>query len=397
MLPARTLLLISIFTAFLNDVRAQTITVNANISLTAGRTDEIISGTGPGTVTPGGATTTSLDGSSSGDDNCSNLVQADFVATLANGDKLNLRMNVPGIDNAPPTFTLTGTFVVIGGTGQFAGKGGTGSVTLFVTRATNQVTISATGTLTNQLVALPSIKPSGVVPVYARKPVIQPGSWVSIYGNNLASAVTEWKGDFPVALGNVTATVNGKSAYLWFVSPGQINLQVPDDSKRGCVEVRVNTPSGSDSIQVELAGQAPSLSLLDGRYPAAIILTPNGTGAYGSSANSYDIAGAPGRYTYNTRKVRKGENIVLYGVGFGPTTPAVPSGKTFSGAATVGGVPYSFDFGGVTFVPPFVGLVGAGLYQINLRVPANIPSGDIQIRFNVNGTGTQDGIFITVE
>lgn len=61
------------------------------------------------------------------------------------------------------------------------------------------------------------------------------------------------------------------------------------------------------------------------------------------------------------------------------------------------GAQYGFDFGGVQFVPPFVGVVGAGLYQINLRVPMSIPSGDIPIRFNVGGSSTQEGIFITVE
>ena len=325
-------------------------------------------------------------------------MQVDFVATLSGGDRLSLRMFFSRSGRPAAVATFSGNFVVTGGTGQYAGKSGSGSSTLVATLATSQATVTMTGTLTNQLSVPPSIRPSGVVPVYSNRPRIFPGSWASVYGDNLASNTTLWNGDFPTSLGGVTATVNGKPAYLWFVSPNQINMQFPDDTKRGCVEVKVNTATGTASVQVELSGVGPSLSMLDGKYPAAVIPMPNGGGAYGSGANTYDLAGAPGRYSYNTRKVKKGENIVLYGVGFGPVNPPVAAGRAFSGAAPIAqGVPYGFDFGGVQFVPPFVGQVGAGFYQINLRVPTNIPSGDVAIRFNIGGSGTQDSVFLTVE
>lgn len=142
---------------------------------------------------------------------------------------------------------------------QFANKGGSGSVTFAVNRTTGQIVMTITGTLTNQFLPLPSIKPSGVVSVYGRRPRIQPGAWISMYGDNLATGTTEWKGDFPTSLGGTAVSVNGRVSYLWFVSAGQINMQVPDDSKRVCVEVKVNTPNGSTSIQVEMTSQSPSL------------------------------------------------------------------------------------------------------------------------------------------
>jgi uncharacterized protein (TIGR03437 family) len=54
---------------------------------------------------------------------------------------------------------------------------------------------------------------------------------VSIYGTNLASGTTIWNGDFPVSLGGTSVEIDGKPAYLEFVSPGQINLQAPDDMR----------------------------------------------------------------------------------------------------------------------------------------------------------------------
>jgi uncharacterized protein (TIGR03437 family) len=85
----------------------------------------------------------------------------------------------------------------------------------------------------------------------------------------------------------------------------------------------------------------------------------------------------------------------LYGVGFGPTTPSVAAGQTFSGSAstnnkvtvTIGGVPASVSFAGV---------VEAGLYQLNVTVPA-VPSGDQPVQATVNGIQTPAGSVVTVQ
>ena len=69
--------------------------------------------------------------------------------------------------------------------------------------------------------------PSGVVPIYSTTPTIQPGSWVTIYGTNLATSTATWTGNFPTSLGGTTVTINGKPAYLSYVSPTQIDLQAP--------------------------------------------------------------------------------------------------------------------------------------------------------------------------
>jgi len=99
----------------------------------------------------------------------------------------------------------------------------------------------------------PIITPGGIVPVGGTAPIIQSGEWVSIYGANLAGSPMSWNGDFPMSLGGTTVTVNGKAAYLSYVSPKQINFQAPNDSATGVVLVGVTTASGSTVSAVTLA------------------------------------------------------------------------------------------------------------------------------------------------
>lgn len=115
----------------------------------------------------------------------------------------------------------------------------------------------------NQAQVAPSISPGGVVPLDSTVGTIQPGEWVSIFGSNLASATAVWNGDFPVSLGDTSVEINGKAAFLSFVSPGQINLQAPDDPATGEVTVVVTTAGGRATATVTLNPFAPSFNLLD--------------------------------------------------------------------------------------------------------------------------------------
>jgi uncharacterized protein (TIGR03437 family) len=243
-------------------------------------------------------------------------------------------------------------------------------------------------------VPAPAITPDGVVPIYSTIPVIQPGSWVSIYGVDFAAATSTWNGDFPTSLGGVTVTIDNIPAYLWIVSPTQINLQAPDDSTIGPVSVVVKNPSGTATSTVNLAPQGPSFSLLgDGKHVAAEIATPSGAGAYGDG--TYDLVGPSGAFSFNTRPVNPGETLVLFGVGFGPTSPPVLAGRVFYGAAaTTNRV--SITIGGVNANVAFSGITEAGLYQINVTIP-NAPSGDQPLLAVVNGVQTPAGPVVTVQ
>jgi len=240
---------------------------------------------------------------------------------------------------------------------------------------------------------IPAVTKGGVVPVYSSVPVIQPGSLVSIYGSDLASGTFLWNGDFPTSLGGVSVTIDNKPAYLWTVSPFQINLQVPDDNATGPVSVAVTTASGTGTSAVTLAPYGPSFSLLgDGKHVAGEIATPNGTGAYGT----YDLVGPPNTFSFSTRPVKAGETLTLYGVGFGPTIPHVPAGQIFSGAASTN-TPVTIGVGGVNANVSFAGITEAGLYQFNLTVPPNTGSGDQAIQATVNGVQTPPGPVVTVQ
>ena len=233
----------------------------------------------------------------------------------------------------------------------------------------------------------PKINRSGVVPVYNTRTTIQPGSWISIYGDKLAPSTAVWNGDFPTSLNGVTVTVNGKPAYLWFVSPGQINVQAPDDLTQGPVIVAVTTPSGTTVATVGLAPMSPSFSLLDSRHVAAIAFNSDG---------SYSVVGPTGAFPYPTRPVAAGETLVLYGVGFGPTADPVPAGQLYASATpTTGPVPVTI--GGKPAAVSFVGLVGSGLYQINVTVPEGLAPGDQPVAAMVGQFPSGAGPVVTIK
>jgi len=109
-------------------------------------------------------------------------------------------------------------------------------------------------------------------------------------------------------------------------------LQSPDDSATGTVTVVVATANGSATSTVTLGRFGPSYALLDTKHVAGIILRPDGSGSYGGG--SYDILGPTGSSLgYPTVAAKAGDTVELFAVGFGPTTPTVPAGQVFSGAA----------------------------------------------------------------
>ncbi len=226
-----------------------------------------------------------------------------------------------------------------------------------------------------------------IVPASGTVSVIQPGEWVSIYGTRLASATAVWNGDFPTSLGGTSVNVNGRAAFLSLVSPGQINLQAPDDTATGPVSVVVTTSTGAASVVVMLSRFSPSFLLLNPTHVAAIILRQDHSGAYLNGA--YDILGPTGNcFGYYTVAAKAGDLLEIFGVGFGPTTPAVPAGKVFSGAAPISSS-LSLYLNNVRVEPTFVGLSSAGVYQINVVVPPGLGQGDISIQASIGGMLTQ--------
>jgi uncharacterized protein (TIGR03437 family) len=203
-----------------------------------------------------------------------------------------------------------------------------------------------------------------------------------------------WTGNFPTSLGGTSVKINGKAAYLSYVSPAQINLQAPDDTTTGQVPVVVTTANGSATSTVILGEFAPSFALLDSTHVAGVIPRSDGSGAYGGG--TYDILGPAGNSLgYPTVAAKAGDTVELFGVGFGPTNPAVPAGQAFSEAAPANN-PVNLLIGSVSVTPSFAGLSGAGLFQINLTVPTGLGTGDVPLTATVGGVQTQSGVVISV-
>jgi uncharacterized protein (TIGR03437 family) len=243
---------------------------------------------------------------------------------------------------------------------------------------------------------LPAINTGGVTPASSPANTIQPGEWISIYGTNFATSTATWDGNFTTMLGGVSVTIDGRDAYLSYVSPNQINAQAPDDTAAGPVPVVVTTPAGVATGSVTLAEFGPSFLLLDDRHVAGVILRSDGSGAYGGG--TYDILGPTGTSLgYATVAAKAGDLVELFAVGLGPTNQTVAAGQPFSGAdATTNAVSLLIDN---TSVPPsFSGLSAAGLYQINLMVPFGLANtGDVPLEATVGGVSTQAGVVMSLQ
>jgi len=232
-----------------------------------------------------------------------------------------------------------------------------------------------------------------VSPNDSASPVVQPGAWMSIYGSNLANGIAVWNNNFPTSLGGVSVTVDGKPAYLAYVSPTQINAQAPDDATEGLVTVTVSAPNGTASATVLLSSYDPSFSLFDAKHVAGIIPTPDGSGHYGNG--TYDILGPAGQFSFTARPVKVGETLEVFGMGFGPTSSNSPAGQPFTGTAFLN-YQMTLKIGGALVSPTFSGLIGSGIYQFTFVVPT-MGSGDQLIQAIVNGNGTTPPAYVTVQ
>lgn len=243
----------------------------------------------------------------------------------------------------------------------------------------------------------PAISPSGVVAHGGKSTTIEPGSFIDIYGANLSQTpmAATFNGNFPTTLNNVSVMIDNKPAYVYYVSSGLINVQAPDDTALGTVNVTVTNSAGTSTpVTATIGAVGPTYFTLDGKYAAAVI--PAATGFYlAGTANSYDLLGPAGLYSFNTRPVKKGEVLELYAGGFGAGMTPVPAGKVYA-SATQTIYPVTVTIGGVSqTVNAYI--VGAGLWQMNVTIPQTVASGDNILQATVDGVQTPAGVYVTVQ
>jgi uncharacterized protein (TIGR03437 family) len=214
---------------------------------------------------------------------------------------------------------------------------------------------------------------------------IEAGSWVMIQGTNLANDTRVWESsDFtgnnlPVSLDGVSVTIDGKPAFVEYISPTQINVQAPSDNATGAVNVVVtNNGLASAPATAQLQAVAPALFMTPAYHAIASVL--------------------PG-YTpvTATAPAMPGDLVVLWGTGFGPTDPSTSAGTIVSGAP-VTATPAVVTVGGiqVPVVSSILATGTVGLYQITIRLPANVPTGAPAVQASIGGVQTQAGVTIFV-
>jgi uncharacterized protein (TIGR03437 family) len=254
--------------------------------------------------------------------------------------------------------------------------------------------------MANQVTALPAstcpkTAPAPAISLVANAegeaPTLAPNTWVEIKGSNLAAPGDSriWQGsDFagnsmPTKLDGVSATVNGKPAFVYYISPLQVNILTPPDALSGSAQVEV-TYNGAASAAFTAQAQSLSPSFFvfgGGPYVAA----EHANGTYIGPATLY-----PGL----TTPAIPDETVMIYANGFGPTNVPVQSGS-INQSGTLSPLPV-IKIGGVTAMVQYAGLVAPGEFQFNVTIPASLGNGDQTITATYNGISTQPGTLITV-
>jgi uncharacterized protein (TIGR03437 family) len=224
-------------------------------------------------------------------------------------------------------------------------------------------------------------------------PTFGPGSWIEIYGTNLAESTLEWGSsnfngaNAPTSLNGTTVTVGGQAAFVDYVSPLQVNVQVPGGVATGSQPLVVTTEAGSSPpfttnvVAVQPGLLDPSSFIIGGtQYVVALF----------SDGVTYVLP--PGAISgVTSMRAKPGDTITLYGVGFGQVNEGIPPGQIASGMSTLA-APLTVSFGGTPGTVTYAGLAPTfvGLFQFNVTVPNIAASDSVPLTFSLGGVaGTQ--------
>jgi len=247
--------------------------------------------------------------------------------------------------------------------------------------------------LIGSITANPSVVSAAVTNAAQPTAGIAANTYVTIKGTNLAPTKRSWAtADFgttgkalPTSLDGVSVTINGAPAFIYYISPVQINLLTAADlpsSGQVTVQISDNTLT-SGTVNVTPQAVAPSFFLFDA---AGHIAATHANGSLIGTATSTPV-GTP---------AAPGETIVLYGNGFGTTNPAAVNGQVQAAAAPLIATP-TITFNNANATVVFAGLSATGLYQFNVTVPAGMPDGDATVVAKVGGVSSPTPALITIK
>lgn len=211
---------------------------------------------------------------------------------------------------------------------------------------------------------------------------LAPGTIVQVYGSGLAASnVSPGVLPLPTTFNNTFALVGSTQAPLYFLSNGQINIQIPYEvtaTQQVPVLLSVNNALTLPQMVNVVPATPGVLSLNDGPNPPSV---QNDAHIIAQHSADYSLVSS-------SNPAKPGEYLVMYLVGLGATNPSVASGVpapssplstvTVQPTVTVGSQPATVAFAGLS--PGFV-----GLYQINFQVPTGASSGELEVDVTQNG------------
>jgi uncharacterized protein (TIGR03437 family) len=241
----------------------------------------------------------------------------------------------------------------------------------------------------NDLLLLSGAAPAGAIPQIATDGIVDvfsggggpfaPGEIVSIYGSSLGpvAAVTSTfdvsTGQLPVWSANVSVSINGGAAPLYYVSSGQVNVQIPyelEGAHQASVAVTYNG-TVSETRTIQIAPTAPRL------WPGIL----NQDGSLNSAGNPAAV----------------GDIIVLFATGQGLTNPPSVTGRVAIAPYASPQDPVRVSVGGQDGAVLFAGVApgASGVMQVNVRVPAGIHA-SAGVVLAVGDSHSQNGVTLAV-
>jgi uncharacterized protein (TIGR03437 family) len=225
---------------------------------------------------------------------------------------------------------------------------------------------------------------------FSANQTIAPGSLASIFGTGLAVSTAQGSlASLPTELAAVSVAIGGVPTPLQYVSPTQINVQVPWNLPTGAADVRVAT-SGFvlPPFRVSILPYSPAIFTTQHVSGQAVAINVDGS-----------IAGPAGTISgMAARPAKPGDYIMIFGTGLGPVAPAIADGRSTTDQVRqtltiprvlIGGAAAEVTFSGLC--PQF-----AGVNQINAIVPA-VSGGVLPLQLEIGGVRTSDKVTIVVE
>jgi uncharacterized protein (TIGR03437 family) len=233
----------------------------------------------------------------------------------------------------------------------------------------------------------PTIRTNGTLNAADYSRSFAPGGLISIFGTNLGSAVAQPLAfPLPPTLAGVSVELasNGEQFPLWYVSPTQINAQMPYDIPTGSVQVRVRNAAGVSNVDtITVSARAPRIFALDfsGAGPAVATTTKFAILSDAAPATPADTI----VLWMNSMGASSGNPVA------GQPAPGSTAG---SQASTITGVTATVS--GQNAPVTFAGLSpgSAGLYQVNVQMPFVVITGAVPVQVTVGGVTTQASVTV---